>query len=67
MRKHSNINETKREDVLLVHRIFKRIQVIHSGKVFFKCNKSLSSALGLHRKTIQSIMNKCDNQNDENS
>ena len=42
MRKCSDINETKREDVLLMHTFFKTIQVIHRGKVFKNVIKSLS-------------------------
>ena len=46
----------------------KKIQVIHRGKVFFSSViKSLSGAFDLHRKTIQSIMNKSDDQNDKDS
>ena len=68
MRKRSNINETKREDVLLMHKFFKKIHVIHRGKVFSNVIKSLSDAFGLHRKTIQNIdEKKSDDQNDENS
>ena len=68
MRKRSIINQTKREDVLLMPKFFKKIQVIFIGARFFsKVIKSLSVAFGLHRKNIQSIVNKGDDQNYENS
>ena len=67
MRRRTVINETKREDVLLMHKFFTKIQVIHRGKFFSNIVKSLSDAFGLHRKTIQGIINKNDDQDNENS
>ena len=66
MRKRTIINETKREDVLLMHNFFTKIQVILRGTIYSNITNSLSDAFGLHRKTIQCIINKNDDQDNKN-
>ena len=49
MRKRPNINETKREDVLLMHTFFNKIQSFIGVSFLSDAIKSLSNAFGLHR------------------